>query len=328
MLGLVELAVSPVILAFKAVENIGGALAYSATDLIFGAPSPRFSAQADAVSGSLDATKEFFAHHAPSEVPGLLFDALTAGLDYADEALDRGDAFDAGRGFANFAGGVYLLEKTLEGVHLPKGLEAAPSLRPATAGGPAPAGTASEVSGTSMMGSGEGVPPRLPPRPAPAEPSVPARPPVAKPTEPSPGTPEGTSSGGDVGTIQPKTTAGAAAPGNAGRFADLDAKAVVGDQLTPHHMPQAAAKFTPREHGGALVLPHEEHVLTRTYGAAGRRIVREEIGLSFRDVLARDIRDIRRITGVKYNEGLRLLLEYYRRYFPEVISKPPKSPGP
>ena len=52
--------------------------------------------------------------------------------------------------------------------------------------------------------------------------------------------------------------------------------------------------------------------------------MREEIGRSFRDVLARDIQDIRRIAGVKYNQGLRLLLEYYRRYFPAVINKPPK----
>ena len=112
----------------------------------------------------------------------------------------------------------------------------------------------------------------------------------------------GTSPAGAASTIAPNSTPGAVVPGKSGSFAELDAKAVVGDQLTPHHMPQAAAKFTRRGDGGALVLPHEEHVLTRTYGASGRRIAREEIGLSFREVLARDIRDIRRIGGVKYNE--------------------------
>jgi RHS repeat-associated protein len=39
--------------------------------------------------------------------------------------------------------------------------------------------------------------------------------------------------------------------GEAGRFADLDARAVVGDGLTPHHMPQAALNFTSRADGGA-----------------------------------------------------------------------------
>jgi hypothetical protein len=93
--------------------------------------------------------------------------------------------------------------------------------------------------------------------------------------------------------------------GDAGRFSDLDSRAVTGDQLTPHHMPQAAAKFTSREEGGALALSHEEHALTRTYGVRGRAIVRTEAGLPFRQVLARDIRDVRSIAGAKYNKGLR-----------------------
>jgi hypothetical protein len=114
--------------------------------------------------------------------------------------------------------------------------------------------------------------------------------------------------------------------GAAGRFSDLDARAVTGDQLTPHHMPQAAAKFTTREEGGALVLPHVEHVLTRTYGARGRAIARAEADLPFRQVLARDIRDVRHIAGSKYNKGLRALLVYYRANFPELIQPPqPRS---
>lgn len=72
--------------------------------------------------------------------------------------------------------------------------------------------------------------------------------------------------------------------GDAGRFSDLDARAVTGDQLTPHHMPQAATKCTTREEGGALALPHAEHALRRTYGVRGRAIVRLEAGLPFRQV--------------------------------------------
>ena len=114
--------------------------------------------------------------------------------------------------------------------------------------------------------------------------------------------------------------------GDAGRFLDLDASAVIGDQLTPHRMPQAAAKLTTREEGGALALPHKEHVLTRTYGVRGRTVVRTEARLPFRQVLARDIRDVRYIAGAQYNKGLRELIAYYRANFPELIQKPPR-PG-
>ena len=110
-------------------------------------------------------------------------------------------------------------------------------------------------------------------------------------------------------------------PGEAGRFSDLDKRAVVGDELTPHHMPQAAAGFTERGEGGALVLPHSEHVQTRTYGASGRATARAERGLSFRDALARDIRDIRQKFGEKYDEGLRQLLRYYRDNFPDLMRR-------
>src|SRR5690242_3066130 len=43
------------------------------------------------------------------------------------------------------------------------------------------------------------------------------------------------------------------------RFGDLDALAKVGDDLTPHHMPQAALKFTSRNDGGALMMRRVEH---------------------------------------------------------------------
>jgi hypothetical protein len=117
------------------------------------------------------------------------------------------------------------------------------------------------------------------------------------------------------------------AAGEAGRFADLVARGVTGDQLTPHHMPQTAARFTGRDEGGVLVLPHEEHVLTRTYGVRGRVVARAEARLPFRQVLARDIRDIRRIADRKYNKGLCDLIMYYREHFPTLIYKQPYSLG-
>jgi hypothetical protein len=109
--------------------------------------------------------------------------------------------------------------------------------------------------------------------------------------------------------------------GEAGSFGALDARAVVGDGLTPHHMPQAAAGRTSRAEGGALVMTQAEHEATRTYGARGARTVANEVGLTFRAVLAKDVRDVRQIVGPKYNEGLRSLLQYYRENFPELMRK-------
>jgi RHS repeat-associated protein len=109
--------------------------------------------------------------------------------------------------------------------------------------------------------------------------------------------------------------------GAAGRHADLVKAGRVGDGLTPHHMPQAAQGFTSTAAGGSLVLSHAEHALTRTYGAAGRATLRAEKGMPFRDVLARDIRDIRANFGSKYDQGIRDLLTYYRDSFPNLIGK-------
>jgi hypothetical protein len=107
--------------------------------------------------------------------------------------------------------------------------------------------------------------------------------------------------------------------GQAGRFGDLIGQ--VGDNLTPHHMPQKALGFTSEADGGALVLPFEEHIQTRTYGWSGAATAEEEAGLPFRTVLARDIRDVRAIAGPRYNQGLQDLLEYYRTNFPELMKK-------
>jgi hypothetical protein len=91
--------------------------------------------------------------------------------------------------------------------------------------------------------------------------------------------------------------------GDSGAFGDLKAAGEVGDGLTPHHMPQAAAGRTGYNEGGALAA------------------LRADSELSFRSVLAKDIRDIRSFSGPKYNEGLRGLADYYRQNFPQLMSK-------
>lgn len=46
-----------------------------------------------------------------------------------------------------------------------------------------------------------------------------------------------------------------------------------------------------------------------------------ESGMPFRQVLARDIWDVRSIVGSQYNAGLRDLLNYYRTNFPELMAR-------
>lgn len=66
-----------------------------------------------------------------------------------------------------------------------------------------------------------------------------------------------------------------------------------------------------------------EHKQTRTYGPRGAVTARVEAAanLSFRDTLARDFRDIRKLFGPKYDEGLRKLIEYYKQNFPGLMAK-------
>jgi hypothetical protein len=84
-------------------------------------------------------------------------------------------------------------------------------------------------------------------------------------------------------------------------------------------MPQAALGFTSRGEGGALVLTAGDHAKTRNFGALGRATAKAEKNMLFRNVLARDIRDVRRIVGPKYDNGLRGLLQYYYDNFPDLI---------
>ena len=110
--------------------------------------------------------------------------------------------------------------------------------------------------------------------------------------------------------------------GRAGSFAELKALDVVGDELTPHHMPQAALDFTSREAGGAIMLPFDEHFLTRTYAYNGKVLAQQEAEVPFRTVLAWDIRDLRGTAGSKYDQGIQDLLQYYRKTFPQLMCKP------
>ena len=68
-------------------------------------------------------------------------------------------------------------------------------------------------------------------------------------------------------------------------------------------------------------MPHSEHTQTRTYGGRGAITARNEKGLHFRDALARDIRDVKKISGAKYNSGIRGMISYYKEKHPGLIKK-------
>jgi hypothetical protein len=112
--------------------------------------------------------------------------------------------------------------------------------------------------------------------------------------------------------------------GQGGRFANL--VGTVGDDLTAHHIPQAALKFTSRADGGAVVMTTAEHEATRTFGFKGALTAAQDSGNSFRTILANDIRDVRSIVGNKYNEGLKNTTNYYREHFPDLMRKSPRTP--
>jgi hypothetical protein len=102
-------------------------------------------------------------------------------------------------------------------------------------------------------------------------------------------------------------------------------------------MPQAAAGAHGGKEAGALFMTHAEHLQTRTYGSKGIATVQPDAKLSFPHVLAKEVCDVRRITGSKYNEGLQKLMDYclqklmdyclqklmdyYRQNFPHLMKK-------
>ena len=69
------------------------------------------------------------------------------------------------------------------------------------------------------------------------------------------------------------------------------------------------------------MLPHDEHIMTRTYGAKGRLTKAADAGKPFREVLETDIDDIKHLFGDKYDEGIEQLRDYYRKTTPNYTEK-------
>lgn len=113
-------------------------------------------------------------------------------------------------------------------------------------------------------------------------------------------------------------------PGLVGRYDVLTKAGSTWDQLTAHHMPQAALRHTARAEGCAIVLTETDHQLTRTYFDKGRQLAIDEADEHFRTVLGRDLRDLRRLFGTRYVAQIKAVIEYYRVNHPNLIARPPR----
>ncbi|MFI6207113.1 LamG-like jellyroll fold domain-containing protein [Streptomyces sp. NPDC051041] len=117
--------------------------------------------------------------------------------------------------------------------------------------------------------------------------------------------------------------------GEVGRFGDLNDRARVGDGLTPNHIPQAALGRLPYRDHAAVMMTHADHLLTRTYGPAGRVTARLDAGRPFRDVLASDLMDLRRIGQQVYGDASHFntqiagIVQYYRTNYPHLLQRSP-----
>ena len=96
-----------------------------------------------------------------------------------------------------------------------------------------------------------------------------------------------------------------------GSFKDVDATR--GTDEVGHHMPQNAYNKTigiSRNDGPALLMSKEDHALTRSFAGRGKATMKEDIGLSARQRMAKDLWYIKNKFGTKYNEGIKQMLEY------------------
>jgi len=102
-----------------------------------------------------------------------------------------------------------------------------------------------------------------------------------------------------------------------GTFESLAERSVVGDGLDLHHAGQAHAmeQVVPgysRTTGPSIALPHAEHAMISN--------LRGPVNLTARQVLARDIRNLRNSTNAP-NSSLRALIQLNKNMYPEAFSR-------
>ncbi len=85
-----------------------------------------------------------------------------------------------------------------------------------------------------------------------------------------------------------------------------------------HHIPADSISPLSRARGPAIQMEVADHALTSSYGSsAAAQAYRQEIQAliqqgRWREAMAREIRDVRRVAGRKYNEAVQQMLEYMR----------------
>jgi hypothetical protein len=89
-----------------------------------------------------------------------------------------------------------------------------------------------------------------------------------------------------------------------------------GDGKDSHHMPADGATSLPKKDGPAIKMDPLDHKKTSSNGQrAGHEAYIESVADllkegKWRDALAKEIKDVRRVAGKKYNEAIREMMEY------------------
>ena len=89
-----------------------------------------------------------------------------------------------------------------------------------------------------------------------------------------------------------------------------------GQDIHRHHIPAQSISGLGRSKGPAIEMEATDHVQTKSFGRATEAVVyRSEIkelvdSDQMRDAIAREIKDVRRIAGKKYNQAIKEMLDY------------------
>jgi hypothetical protein len=85
-------------------------------------------------------------------------------------------------------------------------------------------------------------------------------------------------------------------------------------------MPQNAynrKKGISRNRGPAVLMTKKDHKLTRTFAGRGKATMKQDKGLNGRQRLAKDIWDMKKLFGRKYNKGLKQAVRYGQTIYPK-----------
>ncbi|MGL4997992.1 MAG: hypothetical protein ACRC5T_03240, partial [Cetobacterium sp.] len=97
-----------------------------------------------------------------------------------------------------------------------------------------------------------------------------------------------------------------------GAYGRLDRKA----GIERHHMPANSINGIEKLKGPSIHMESKDHALTSSYGSSNQaKLYREKIknlieNGKFRDAMAAEILDVRRISGSKYNQAMKQMLKY------------------